>query len=758
MPFAVPGENYPYSVLFPIKPLFPIDPKIFGSTCFVQDTQPNITKLDSKDVTFHEDLPYFLVTTNRRQEENADLLVYVSPTPVETTKQSADSEGPPLKLKDAPIDAPNDAPNNVSNDVPISAPSEAYDESDAPSDAPSGSDLPLHSPAHELDLSISLQKGKPTCRYPVFAFVSYGGLSTSSCAFVANLDSILVPKPVGEALAHSGWRAAMIEEMNALDHNDTRTFVDLPVRLVAKGYAQTYGIDYFETFSLVAKISSIRLLISLAATYDWAIHQLDVECLLTWRVVRKLKYLTITRPNIVFPVSVVSRFLSAPKTSHWDAVTQILGYLKGTPGLDILYANHGYHIVEGFTDADYGGTIIIEKKLSGDESTVPVTESEGMFNNLTLTVEKEKQSSLEDTTGLGSFPPLPTQVITSAGNALGKSSYANAAGKPNGKKLNIRTLFTPGGKRVAYPVVANYVKNTWDAMLKNRPWFIRNNPLILKKWHPDENLLKEDVSIVPGRSSYARVMIELRAYVDLKENIVIAMPKITREGYYTCNVRVEYEWKPPKCSSCKVFGHIHKECPKNSSASEKKTVKKPIQASLGVSVGPKMAFKPQYEYRPVTKKSTTSSSGNKKKCVEPIIEVSNSNPFDVLNSVDNDVEFGTNGGTSNLGNNEVAPSRSSFMNIDNDGDFASNTPIDEKIDKIEQQIGEGKLRLLDNDGTRLFLRVLWKVIVKWKWDSYPDNDNYDPYDDDMYENHDLSEHLHSICDDLDIMVRGRKKK
>ncbi|GJZ62436.1 hypothetical protein Tco_0618573, partial [Tanacetum coccineum] len=49
------------------------------------------------------------------------------------------------------------------------------------------------------------------------------------------------------------------------------------------------------------------------------------------------------------------------------------------------------------------------------------------------------------------------------------------------------------------------------------------------------------------------------------------------------------------------------------------------------------------------------------------------------------------------------------------------------------------------------------LLEQWR-DSYPDNDDYDPYDDDMYENHDLSEHLQSICDDLDITVRGRKKK
>ncbi|GKF89853.1 hypothetical protein Tco_0263816, partial [Tanacetum coccineum] len=94
---------------------------------------------------------------------------------------------------------------------PINAPSEAYCKSDAHSDAPSGSNSPPPPLAPELDLPIALQKGKRTCRYPISAFVSYNGLSTSSHAFIANLDSISVPKTVGEALAHSGWRAGMIE-------------------------------------------------------------------------------------------------------------------------------------------------------------------------------------------------------------------------------------------------------------------------------------------------------------------------------------------------------------------------------------------------------------------------------------------------------------------------------------------------------------------------------------------------------------------
>ena len=46
---------------------------------------------------------------------------------------------------------------------------------------------------------------------------------------------------------------------------------------MAKGYSQTYGIDYDETFTPVLKMSTIRTLISLAVNTDWKLHQLDVK-------------------------------------------------------------------------------------------------------------------------------------------------------------------------------------------------------------------------------------------------------------------------------------------------------------------------------------------------------------------------------------------------------------------------------------------------------------------------------------------------
>ena len=48
-------------------------------------------------------------------------------------------------------------------------------------------------------------------------------------------------------------------------------------QLVSKGFSQVEGVDYNETFSLVAKMNSICLVLSLATSHKWEVHKMDVK-------------------------------------------------------------------------------------------------------------------------------------------------------------------------------------------------------------------------------------------------------------------------------------------------------------------------------------------------------------------------------------------------------------------------------------------------------------------------------------------------
>ena len=103
-----------------------------------------------------------------------------------------------------------------------------------------------------------------------------------------------IPKSVQEALQVPEWRKAISEEMKALEKNHTWEETDLlrgkktvgckwvftikynsngsleryKARLVAKGITQTYGVEFLESFAPVAKLNTVRVLLSIAATLD----------------------------------------------------------------------------------------------------------------------------------------------------------------------------------------------------------------------------------------------------------------------------------------------------------------------------------------------------------------------------------------------------------------------------------------------------------------------------------------------------------
>nr|XP_016509659.1 PREDICTED: uncharacterized mitochondrial protein AtMg00810-like [Nicotiana tabacum] len=83
------------------------------------------------------------------------------------------------------------------------------------------------------------------------------------------------------------------------------------------------------------------------------------------RLVGKLNYLTITRPNISFTVSMVSQFHQAPCKDQWDAVIRILRYIKKAPGQGLLYEDKGHTNNVGYSDADWAGSPSDRRSTSG---------------------------------------------------------------------------------------------------------------------------------------------------------------------------------------------------------------------------------------------------------------------------------------------------------------------------------------------------------------------------------------------------------
>nr|GEU41752.1 hypothetical protein [Tanacetum cinerariifolium] len=131
------------------------------------------------------------------------------------------------------------------------------------------------------------------------------------------------------------------------------------------------------------------------------------------------------------------------------------------------------------------------------------------------------------------------------------------------------------GKRVAFPLVQNYVNNTWskfgfqsvikddddvyyfkftsttglEQVLEKGPWMVSNQPLILTKWALNLDLSKDAVTKVP-------------IWVKIHKEVTMAGSLLNEEGHVKEKMIVDYDWKPPRCSECNVFGHDINDCPK----------------------------------------------------------------------------------------------------------------------------------------------------------------------------------------------------
>ncbi|GJX02453.1 zinc finger, CCHC-type containing protein [Tanacetum coccineum] len=251
------------------------------------------------------------------------------------------------------------------------------------------------------------------------------------------------PRTYNEAMQsrdYAFWKEAIDDEIGSIMENNTWVLSDLPpsckplgckwifkrkmkvdgtidkfkARLVIQGFGQKERIDYFDTYAPVARITTIRLLLALAAIHNLVIHQMDVKTSFlngdldeeeymkqpkgfvmpvnehkkilkkfnredcspvstpmdpvkklkpnTGKPVDQLEYsraigclmyaMTSTRPDIAYVVGKLSRFTNNPGRQHWKAITRVFKYLKGTMNYDLSYVGYP-SVLKVYSDASW---------------------------------------------------------------------------------------------------------------------------------------------------------------------------------------------------------------------------------------------------------------------------------------------------------------------------------------------------------------------------------------------------------------------
>ncbi|KAL0283440.1 UNVERIFIED_CONTAM: Retrovirus-related Pol polyprotein from transposon RE2 [Sesamum angustifolium] len=302
IPSSVLSRDTPYSCIFPDRPLFGVTPRVFVRVCFVHVHSPTLDKLSphsvkcifqgysrvpkgyrcydpqyrwfftSADVTLFESTPYY-------SPNSSPVIPHTSiPLPIPTLTIPPHKEPPtrPLQVYSC---------RNHSTNTTLTVPPGLL-----PTAAPGN---PSATPAN--DFPIALQKGKRSCTtLPLAHSLSFQYLSPNYRAFSVSFSSISIPNTYCEALWHPAWKMNMDDEMSALISRGTWELVEVPpnanvvafrwvftlkfqtdgtlerykTRLIAKGFTQTYGVDYFEIFSLVTRLNSIRALFSSAVNLN----------------------------------------------------------------------------------------------------------------------------------------------------------------------------------------------------------------------------------------------------------------------------------------------------------------------------------------------------------------------------------------------------------------------------------------------------------------------------------------------------------
>ncbi|GJT29804.1 retrovirus-related pol polyprotein from transposon TNT 1-94 [Tanacetum coccineum] len=313
--------------------------RVFGSKCFILNTKDYLTKFDRKS---YEDIflgysqnskAYIILNKHTRKvKESLNVTFDETPPPSKTSPLVDDDldEEEAIKVTEK---------KNLENDI---------------------EDETL-----EIDEIVNIKESR---NHPLENVI--GNQNQSNFFYFI---STIEPKNVNEALTNDSWIVAMQEELNQFIANDVW-------ELVAQGYNQQEGIDYDETYALVARLESIRILLAYACDLDFKLFQMDVKSALLNGFINEEVYVAqppgfidFEKPDHVYKlkkalyglkrapkacVCLCARFQEAPKTSHLKSVKRIFRYSKGTTHLGLWYLKGTDIETVVYADSDHAGDYV----------------------------------------------------------------------------------------------------------------------------------------------------------------------------------------------------------------------------------------------------------------------------------------------------------------------------------------------------------------------------------------------------------------
>ncbi|PRQ55986.1 putative RNA-directed DNA polymerase [Rosa chinensis] len=169
------------------------------------------------------------------------------------------------------------------------------------------------------------------------------------------------------SLMLDAFKKSMMEEFDMTDLGLMRYFLGIEILQSSAGIfisQKKYALEVLERFKM-GNCNSVCTPTEVGLKLTKNGSGKRVNATLYKQIVGSLMYLTTTRPDIMFAVSMVSRYMEKPMEDHLVAVKRILRYLKGTADLGIFYKKFQSSNLCGFTDSDYAGDMDDRKSTSG---------------------------------------------------------------------------------------------------------------------------------------------------------------------------------------------------------------------------------------------------------------------------------------------------------------------------------------------------------------------------------------------------------